>query len=90
MDILLIQTIQVVFKEGTTQDKIEQYVNQINQNGGTVMERYNSSFTGFRFVLVYSHFIYNYAYTKISAKIPVSILNSFSGDPIEYVEPDGV
>lgn len=90
MDILLIQTIQVAFKGGTSQDKIEEYVNLVNQNDGSVINRYNSFLTGFTFVLVYSHFIYDYAYTKISAKIPDSILASFQGDPIKYVEPDGI
>lgn len=54
-------------------------------------DKYDSVIKGFRFVILYSRFVYDYAYTKISGYIPGSIIDSIQGeDWIDYIEPDGV
>ncbi|KAF8973292.1 hypothetical protein BDZ97DRAFT_1912844 [Flammula alnicola] len=37
----------VVFKDNVTEEQIEQYVKDINNNGGEVVHRYNSILNGF-------------------------------------------
>ncbi|KAL1682702.1 hypothetical protein EV122DRAFT_259108 [Schizophyllum commune] len=65
----------VVFKQGVTKDQIQKHAEQVNQNGGEVLNVYDSILNGFSAKITPEH---------------LQSLNSFVGDDIDYIEPDGV
>ncbi|TRM69802.1 hypothetical protein BD626DRAFT_475341 [Schizophyllum amplum] len=64
----------VVFKQGVSQEQIKKHADQVNQNGGEVTQVYDTIMNGFS--------------AKISPE-HLQSLNSFVGDEIDYIEPDG-
>ncbi|KAF8608616.1 protease propeptide/inhibitor [Ceratobasidium sp. AG-I] len=65
----------VVFKDGTPQSEIDKAATDVETAGGKVTHRYDTVLTGF------------------AAEIPdahLTSLQSFVGDKIDYIEPDGV
>jgi len=67
----------VVFKDGATKEQIQKYEKDVNDNGGQVTRGYEDG-----------------SILKVfTAVIPdqfVTTLQSFQGDVIDYIEPDGV
>jgi len=67
----------VVFKDTATDDEITQYVDQVNNNGGTVSNRFESSLKGFAAAIP------DQALNSLQASIT-------DGGPIESIEADGI
>jgi len=65
----------VVFRDDTSKEVIENVINQINDTGGEVTNRFNSIMKGFS--------------AKLS-DVQLQSLDSLQGGVIEYIEPDGI
>ncbi|KZT10640.1 protease propeptide/inhibitor [Laetiporus sulphureus 93-53] len=63
----------VVFKDSVSASQIDEYVNQVNSNGGEVSKRFNSLLNGFAATIPDSF---------------LTQLQSLQGGVIDYIEPD--
>ncbi|PCH43851.1 protease propeptide/inhibitor [Wolfiporia cocos MD-104 SS10] len=63
----------VVFKDHVTASQIDEYVNSVNANGGSVGRRFDSLLNGFSATIPDSY---------------LTQLQSLQGDVIDYIEPD--
>ncbi|OCH95079.1 protease propeptide/inhibitor [Obba rivulosa] len=65
----------VVFKDSVTQDKIDQYANDVHSNGGQVSRKFTSLLKGFSAEIPETY---------------LTQLKSFGEGDIDYIEPDSV
>ncbi|KAI8972202.1 protease propeptide/inhibitor [Trametes punicea] len=65
----------VVFKDHVPQSEIDRFASEVNANGGSVGQRYDSLLKGFSATIPESY---------------LQRLQSFQGGIIDYIEPDSV